>query len=90
MSAARHYVRTTLQTMTEEQRYKILEPTLELNLSHPIIKKLSLLQNENLKLAELLAHQVFDAAMVSAGLVDDPRKITTNLNELLCLLLEKH
>ncbi|GFS35703.1 heat shock protein 75 kDa, mitochondrial [Trichonephila inaurata madagascariensis] len=90
MSAARHYVRTTLQTMTEEQRYKILEPTLELNLSHPIIKKLSLLQNENPKLAELLAHQVFDTAMVSAGLVDDPRKVTTNLNELLCLLLEKH
>ncbi|KAG8179151.1 hypothetical protein JTE90_015340 [Oedothorax gibbosus] len=90
MSAARHYVRTTLQTMTEEQRYKILEPTLELNLSHPIIKKLSLLQDSNPKLAELLAHQVFDTAMVSAGLVDDPRKVTSNLNELLALLLEKH
>ncbi|XP_035217863.1 heat shock protein 75 kDa, mitochondrial-like, partial [Stegodyphus dumicola] len=90
MSAARHYVRTSLQSMSEEQRYKILEPTLELNLSHPIIKKMSMLQNSNPKLAELLAHQVFDAAMVSAGLVDDPRKVTTNLNELLVMLLEKH
>ncbi|XP_054722979.1 heat shock protein 75 kDa, mitochondrial-like [Uloborus diversus] len=90
MSAARHYVRTSLQTMTEEQRYKILEPTLELNLSHPIIKKMNSLQNSNPKLAELLAHQVFDAAMVSAGLVDDPRKVTTNLNELLTMLLEKY
>ncbi|XP_055933802.1 heat shock protein 75 kDa, mitochondrial-like [Argiope bruennichi] len=90
MSAARHYIRTTLHAMSEEQRYKILEPTLELNLSHPIIKKMNSIRNDNSKLAELLAHQVFDAAMVSAGLVDDPRKVTTNLNDLLVLLLEKH
>nr|XP_042906080.1 heat shock protein 75 kDa, mitochondrial [Parasteatoda tepidariorum] len=90
MSAARHYVRTALQSMSEEERNYLLKLTLELNLSHPIMQKLNTLRNSNPKLAELVALQVYDAAMVSAGLVDDPRKITVHLNELLAMLLEKH
>ncbi|XP_013789610.1 heat shock protein 75 kDa, mitochondrial-like [Limulus polyphemus] len=90
MAAARHFVRTSLQSIPEDQRYKLLEPTLQINPSHPIMKKLSLLKDNNPQLAELLAKQVFDNAMVTAGLVDDPRRVTGNLNELITKLLESH
>lgn len=90
MAAARHFVKTTFQSFSEEQRYKLLEPTLEINPEHPIIKKLQTLKTENPELAKKLARQVFHNAMVSAGLVDDPRKVTVELNDLLTLLLEKH
>jgi TNF receptor-associated protein 1 len=34
--------------------------------------------------------QLFANAMLSAGLVDDPRTLLTSMNELLTLALEKH
>ncbi|XP_023216809.1 heat shock protein 75 kDa, mitochondrial-like [Centruroides sculpturatus] len=90
MATARHFVRASLQSLPEEQKYKLLAPTLEVNLGHPIMKKLSALHKSDPKLAELLSLQLMDNAMVSAGLVDDPRKVTTHLNDLLTALLEKH
>jgi len=39
MGAARHFLRTTLADKSEEERYRILQPTLEINPSHPIVKK---------------------------------------------------
>ncbi|KDR21750.1 Heat shock protein 75 kDa, mitochondrial [Zootermopsis nevadensis] len=57
---------------------------------HPIIKKLSTLTTTNVKLAELVTKQLFANALLSAGLVDDPRTLLTNMNEILTLALEKH
>ncbi|PSN57501.1 Heat shock protein 75 kDa, partial [Blattella germanica] len=57
---------------------------------HPIIKKLSTLTTSNEKLAELVTKQLFANAMLSAGLVEDPRTLLTSMNELLTLALEKH
>jgi len=34
--------------------------------------------------------QLFSNAMLSAGLVEDPRTLLTSMNELLTLALEKH
>lgn len=34
--------------------------------------------------------QLFSNAMVAAGLVEDPRTVVTNMNDLLTLALEKH
>lgn len=90
MGAARHFVKTQFQSIPEEQRYKLLEPTLEINLSHPIMTKLSSLVSSNPKLAELVAEQVMDNAMVAAGLIDDPRSMISRMNELLTIALEKH
>ncbi|XP_064490190.1 heat shock protein 75 kDa, mitochondrial-like [Ornithodoros turicata] len=90
MAAARHFVKTTFQSFSEEQRYKLLEPTLEINPEHAIIKKLQTLKSDNPELAKKLARQLFHNAMVAAGLVDDPRKVTVELNDLLTLLLERH
>ncbi|XP_071452756.1 heat shock protein 75 kDa, mitochondrial [Hetaerina americana] len=90
MAAARHFIRTQSQQLTEESRFALLQPRLEINTRHPIIKKLSKLSTSNPKLADLVAHQLFSNAMVMAGLVEDPRPLLTGMNELLQLALEKH
>lgn len=89
MAAARHFVKTSLQSFSEEERYRLLEPTLEINLDHPIIAKLAGLRSSEPELAKKLARQIFGNAMVTAGLVDDPRKVTSELNDLLSALLER-
>lgn len=57
---------------------------------HPIIKKLSKLKTSDPELADLLTKQLFNNAMVAAGLIEDPRVILTDLNSLLTLALKKH
>lgn len=89
MAAARHFVKTSLQSFSEEERYRLLEPTLEINPDHPIITKLAELRSSEPELAKKLARQIFGNAMVTAGLVDDPRKVTSELNDLLSALLER-
>eukprot|EP00095_Tigriopus_kingsejongensis_P008095 snap_masked-scaffold590_size129399-processed-gene-0.3 protein:Tk08095 transcript:snap_masked-scaffold590_size129399-processed-gene-0.3-mRNA-1 annotation:"AGAP010691-PA" len=90
MAAARHFVKTQGANYTEEQRYNILQTQFEINPSHPVIKKLNLLKTNNPKLANLLTEQLFANAMVSAGLVEDPRILLKSMNELLTEVLEKH
>ncbi|WAR00920.1 TRAP1-like protein [Mya arenaria] len=57
--------------------------------NHPLIKKLNTLQSEDQYLAKLLAEQLYDNAMVTAGLLDDPRSMVKRLNQLLEKALEK-
>ena len=90
MAAARHFIKTQGSNFTEEQRFNILQPQLEINPEHPIMKKLQDLKTSNPKLATLVTEQLFANAMVSAGLVEDPRTILKSMNELLELALEKH
>ncbi|KAI5733530.1 hypothetical protein M8J76_012966 [Diaphorina citri] len=90
MAAARHFLKTQSQNLNEEQRFSLLQPRLEINPKHPVIKKLASLSSSNPALAELVVQQLFSNAMVVAGLVEDPRTILGNMNELLTLALEKH
>lgn len=57
---------------------------------HPIIMKLHKLITSDEKLASLLAQQIFSNALTCAGLVEDPRLLLTQMNELLIKVLEKH
>ena len=61
-----------------------------MNPSHPLIKKLNELRTSNPSLAILVAEQMFANAMVSAGLVEDPRTMLKSMNDLLEKALEKH
>merc|ERR1711915_368437 len=65
---------------SEEQRYTILQPQFEINPSHPIIKKLAELKTADPQLAVVLTDQLFANAMVSAGLVEDPRTMLNGIN----------
>ena len=58
MGAARHFLRTTLADKSEEERWRILQPTLEINPRHAIIRKLAVLKNTDADLARLVAEQV--------------------------------
>ncbi|GAB1601801.1 heat shock protein 75 kDa, mitochondrial-like [Argonauta hians] len=90
MGSARHFLRTTLADKSPEERYRLLQPTLEINASHPLIKQLFNLKTQNPELADLLINQLYDNAMINAGLTDDPRAMVGRLNELLIKALENH
>nr|XP_019964472.1 PREDICTED: heat shock protein 75 kDa, mitochondrial [Paralichthys olivaceus] len=90
MGAARHFLRTQQMARTSEERAQILQPTLEINAGHDLIKKLHSLKDTNSDLAELLLEQIYDNAMITAGLNDDPRPMISRLNDLLTKALEKH
>ncbi|XP_061079680.1 LOW QUALITY PROTEIN: heat shock protein 75 kDa, mitochondrial [Conger conger] len=90
MGAARHFLRSQQVARTSEERAQILQPTLEINTGHDLIKKISELKDSNPELSQLLLEQIFDNAMIAAGLNDDPRPMISRLNELLTKALEKH
>lgn len=90
MAAARHFIRTQSHQVNEANRFALLQPQLEINPKHTIIKKVNKLRDENPALAALIIEQLFNNAMVGAGLADDPRTLLTKMNDLLSMILEKH
>src|ERR1043165_135040 len=58
MGAARHFLKTALADKTDEEKFRVLQPTLEVNAAHPIMKKLYSLKSTNSELARLVAEQV--------------------------------
>ncbi|CAK6962982.1 heat shock protein 75 kDa%2C mitochondrial [Scomber scombrus] len=90
MGAARHFLRTQQLARSAEERAQILQPTLEINAGHDLIKKMQALKDTNSELAGLLLEQIYDNAMITAGLNDDPRPMISRLNDLLAKALEKH
>lgn len=90
MASARHFIKTQSHQLTEDNRYALLQSVLEINPKHPIIKKLHKLITSDEKLASLLAQQIFSNALTTAGLVEDPRLLLSQMNELLIKVLEKH
>ncbi|KAK6975481.1 cytochrome P450 CYP44 [Biomphalaria glabrata] len=83
MGSARHFLRTTLADKSQDERLRLLQPTLELNPSHPLVVKLFQLKGSDPELATLLAEQLYDNAMINAGLIDDPRLGMSRLQSLL-------
>ncbi|XP_074866460.1 heat shock protein 75 kDa, mitochondrial [Carettochelys insculpta] len=90
MGAARHFLRMQQLAKTNEERAQILQPTLEINTGHALIKKLNQLRDSQPDLAQLLLDQIYENAMIAAGLNDDPRPMVSRLNELLTKALEKY
>lgn len=90
MAGARHFIRTQGHQIPEENRYAILQPQLEINPKHPIIKKLFQLKESNPELSVLLVNQLFGNAMVGARLIDDAQSLIKSINDLLTKALEKH
>lgn len=58
MTAARHFIKTQLKQMDEEMLFSVLQPQLELNPKHAVIKKLHTLKDSNPELAKLIVEQV--------------------------------
>jgi TNF receptor-associated protein 1 len=56
---------------------------LEVNPTHPIVKRLAATTESNPDLAGLVAEQVLDGALMSAGLLEDPHDMITRMNKLM-------
>ncbi|NWH34606.1 TRAP1 protein, partial [Chloropsis hardwickii] len=89
MGAARHFLRMQQLAKTQEERAQLLQPTLEINTGHALIKKLSELKDSQPDLAQMLLDQIYENAMIAAGLNEDPRPMVNRLNKLLTRILEK-
>ncbi|HAL72153.1 MAG TPA: molecular chaperone HtpG [Verrucomicrobiales bacterium] len=62
---------------------------LEINPRHEIVKKLSSLSQSDGESAQLIAEQVLDNALLSAGLLDDPQRIVARTEKIMERLLAK-
>ncbi|CAF3697247.1 unnamed protein product [Rotaria sordida] len=75
MGAVRHFLKTNLLQRNKQQE---------------ICKLYTLHKSNNTQLATMLGQQLIDNALVTAGLVEDPRLVLTGLNKLLEKVLEKY
>jgi molecular chaperone HtpG len=76
------YMTSTMERVMQAARLEKGEPlqelgnkNLEINMEHPLIKQLSLLRGTDEDFAKSVIEQVFDNALIQAGLVVDPRKM---------------
>ena len=77
--------------MVESGRAPELPPqTLEINGSHPLIRGLAAAHTAEPRVAQQVATQLFSNALISAGLLDDPRTMLPTVNSLLGEVLKSH
>ncbi|XP_011501467.1 PREDICTED: heat shock protein 75 kDa, mitochondrial [Ceratosolen solmsi marchali] len=89
MASARHFIRTQSHQFDDNLRYSLLQPRLEINPNHPLIKHLIKLKSSDEEIASLLTQQLFMNAMVTAGLIEDTCSSLITMNQLITLILEK-
>jgi molecular chaperone HtpG len=65
------------------------KPDLEINPDHAMLVRLNTIRSSDAALAGEVAEQIFDNALVAAGLLEDPRAMLGRLNSLLEKLLTK-
>jgi molecular chaperone HtpG len=62
---------------------------LEINPRHEIVRQLSGLSQSDGDRAKLIAEQILDNALLSAGLLDDPQRIVSRTEKIMGMLLAK-
>jgi len=67
---------------------KLPKQVFEYNINHPIMKRINVLRFNNEHFAKTVLEQVFDNALIAAGLLDDPRVMLGRLNSILEKSLE--
>ena len=63
--------------------FRSVNLSLEINPRHGLIKSLYGMHKKDPELAGLIAEQLLDNSLISAGLIEDPRLVLSNLNKLL-------
>jgi len=73
-----------------QNKKKVEAPNvLEINPEHPLIKKLNIVRKQDEKLGKMIAEQIYDNALFSAGLVPDYNDVVLRVNNLMELFMEK-
>jgi molecular chaperone HtpG len=80
-------LRAMMKTMKQEA--PPVKVQLDINPKHPLIVKLARSRSDRPEASKLIAGQLLDTALLSAGLVEDPRSVVGRLNKVLELALEK-
>jgi len=62
---------------------KLPKQRLEINTRHPIMMKLNTARKTNPAFASMVAEQIFDDALIAAGLLEDPRAMLGRLNNIM-------
>lgn len=75
-------MRRMMKTMNREADSGI-RVNLEINPRHRLIKDVAAMREKNADLAKLVAEQVFDNAMIAAGLLEDARPMVGRIQQLL-------
>jgi len=76
-------MRRMMKFVDQNRTAELPKQTLEFNPKHVLIRKLNVVRNENISLAKHIAEQLFDNALIAAGLLDDPRTMLNRLNSLM-------
>ena len=63
---------------------------MEVNPNHEIIRKLNEMRKTDMKIAALVARQILDNTMLSAGLVNDVKSVVTRVNKLILHVFDSH
>jgi len=80
--------RRIMQLMQNKKSQQTAKQQVEINSTHPVILKLDKLRAKNPDLAKLICEQIFDNALMQAGLMDDGRVMVPRLNKLMDIALE--
>ena len=80
----REYMKAMGQELPE------VKPTLELNPRNELVKELAALSESKPELAKLVATQLADTALLTAGLLEDPQAFAKNSQELIQKLIQEN
>lgn len=82
-------IRRIRQMLNQPGAQEVPAQKLEINGSHEIIHKLNQLRAVNDAEARVIAEQIFDNALMVAGLLDEPRLMVKRINQIMQILLSK-
>ena len=63
---------------------------MEVHPNHEIIRKLNEMRKTDMKIAALVARQILDNTMLSAGMVNDVKSVVTRVNKLILHVFDSH
>jgi len=76
-------MRRMMKAMNPEADAPAVKVHLEINPSHPLIRRLAITRTESPEKATLVAEQLLDNALISAGLLEDPTRMLSRIYKLL-------
>ncbi len=77
------HLRRMMKAMNKDGAESPLRVNLEINPRHAVIRKLATTRDSSPERAQLVAEQLFDNALISAGLLEDTTKMVQRLYKLL-------
>jgi len=76
-------MRRLMKAMKQDGADSPAKVNLEINPRHAVVKRLHTLHSSEPEKAKLVAEQLLDNALISAGLLDDANAMVARLNKLL-------